>query len=183
MGKIEAFMGPMFAGKTTALIRRAKELENQGKKIKIFKPVVDNRYGEDVVCSHDKISIKACNVKSLDEINVDDLDVVVVDEFHFFPSDLIDCCKMWKEAGKHVIVAGLDLDHTGNPIRFSDLKKNSEELKELADEVHLLKSRCVICGKEATMTERFVKSDVYQLVGGAEAYRPVCKEHHPKWKK
>ena len=55
MGKIEVFIGPMFAGKTTSLIRRVKELKAEGKKVKVFKPSVDNRYGEDVICTHDKL--------------------------------------------------------------------------------------------------------------------------------
>lgn len=183
MGKIEVFLGPMFAGKTTSLIKRAKELESQGKKVKVFKPAVDSRYGENVICTHDKVSLKSFNVKSLEEAKVDDADVIIIDEFHFFPSSLIDYCEAWKKLGKHVVVAGLNSDHLGEPIKFSDLKKSSEDLKSVADEVYLLKSKCAICGKEATMTERLVKSDSYQAVGGAESYRPVCKEHHPRWRK
>jgi thymidine kinase len=183
MGKIEVFWGPMFAGKTTSLIKRAKELESQGKKVNIFKPVSDNRYGEDIICTHDKQVMKAYNIKSLEEIKTDDADVIILDEFHFFPSSLLDCCKRWKENGKHIILAGLYFDHLGEPIKFNDFKKSSEDLKKIADEIHLLKSKCAVCGKEATMTERIVNSDNYFLVGGSEAYRPVCEKHHPKWKK
>ena len=176
-------MGPMFAGKTTSIIRRVKELESEGKKVKVFKPVVDNRYGKDVICTHDKLKLKAYNIKGLEEIKVDDADVIVIDEFHFFPSDILDYCRKFKKSGKHVILAGLNFDHLGDPIKFKDLKKDSEDLKRMADEIHLLKSKCAICGKEANMTERTVKTENYSLVGGAESYRPVCEEHHQKWKK
>jgi thymidine kinase len=183
MGKIEVFIGPMFAGKTTSLIKRVKELESQGKTVKVFKPSVDNRYGESVICTHDKLSLNAYSIKRLEEIKADDVDAIVVDEFHFFPSSLLDLCIKWKKSGKHVILAGLNFDHQGNPIRFKDSKKDSEDMKRIADEIHLLKSKCAICGKEATMTERTAKTENYFLVGGTESYRPVCEEHHPKWKK
>lgn len=182
MGKIELFIGPMFAGKTTALIKRAKELESQGKKIQVFKPKMDNRYGEEVICTHDKLELKAYNIKSLEEVKTD-ADVIIIDEFHFFPSKLIDYCKTWKNEGKHVIVSGLNLSYLGDPIKLIDLEKGVEELKEIADEIHLLKAKCSVCGKEATMTEMTIDADDTHIVGGAEKYRPVCEKHHPKWKK
>ncbi|MBM3200606.1 thymidine kinase [Candidatus Woesearchaeota archaeon] len=182
MGKVELFVGPMFAGKTTALIRRVKELQSQDKKVKVFKHCIDDRYAEESICTHDKSSFNAFNLRSLKEADVSDADVIVVDEFHFFTSELIDYCEQWKSSGKHVIMAGLDLDHLGYPIKFRDSKKDFEDLRKLSDEVTFLKSRCAVCGKEATMTERIAKNDDYFLVGSAESYRPVCKEHHPRWK-
>lgn len=182
MGEIEVFWGPMFAGKTTSLIRRTKELESQGKKVKIFKPSMDDRYGENVICTHDKLELTAYSIKNLKELDADDADVIIIDEFHFFPSRLIRYCKEWKKSGKHVILAGLNLDHQGNPIKFRDSKKDSEDLKMIADEIHYLKAKCSVCGEEATMTEKIIKDEEYFLVGGAEAYRPVCEKHHPKWK-
>ena len=183
MGKIELFLGPMFSGKTTSMINRIKELESQGKKIKIFKPVADARYGKNVICTHDKLSLTACKIKDMEEAEVKEADVVAIDEFFFFKDNLIECCVKWKNEGKHVLIAGLDLDHKGLPIKFVDSQKSSDELIKIADEVNLLKSKCAVCGKEATMTERIAKSDSERLVGGAESYRPVCKKHHPKWKK
>lgn len=183
MGKIEVFWGPMFAGKTTSLIRRAKELESQGKKVKVFKHSIDNRYQEDSICTHDKTPLKAYKIKGLQEVETRDVDVIVIDEFHFFSSSLIEYCKEWKKSGKHVILAGLNLDHQGNPIKFRDSKKDSEDLKKIADEIHYLKAKCSVCGEEATMTERIIKDEEYFLVGGPEAYRPVCERHHPRWKK
>lgn len=182
MGKIEVFLGPMFSGKTTSLIKKIEELKSQGKKVKVFKPIVDDRYGDNVVCSHDKVSLKAYSIKDIEEANVDDCDVVAVDEYFFFKDNLLDCCKTWKEAGKHVIVSGLNLNYLGNPRSFMDSQKGVEDLKNIADEVHFLTAKCAVCGEKATMTERTVKAKGI-LVGGAEAYRAVCEKHHPKWKK
>lgn len=182
MGKIEVFLGPMFSGKTAVLINKIKKLKSQSKKVKVFKPVVDNRYGKNLICSHDKVSLKAYNIKNVEEAEVNDCDVIVFDEYFFFKDDLLDYCLRWKKEGKHVILAGLDLDYTGSPIKFVNSNKSSEDLIRIADEVHFLKARCVVCNKEATMTERIAKSNDIHLVGGAESYRAVCKEHHPRWK-
>ena len=183
MGKIELFLGPMFSGKTTYLINKVKELESKGKNVKVFKPVVDDRYGDNIICSHDNISLKAYNIKDIKEAEVSDCDVVVIDEYFFFKDNLLDYCKRWKEEGKHVIVAGLDLNYLGNPIKLVDSEKSSDDLKKIADKINLLKSKCAVCGGEATMTERISKSNKEKLVGGSETYRPVCEKHHPKWKK
>ena len=183
MGKIEVFLGPMFAGKTTSIIKRVKELEKDGKKVRIFKPAVDDRYGSEVICTHDKVSLKAYNIKAVEEAKVDDADVVVFDEYFFFRDNLLNYCKRLKDEDKHVILAGLETDYLGNPMKFVDSEKGSEDIKKIADEIHYLKSKCSVCGKDATMTERTASSEDNKLVGGAEAYRPVCKEHHPKWKR
>jgi len=183
MGKIELFLGPMFSGKTTALINRYNELEKELKKINVYKPAIDKRYGETVICSHDKISITAYNIKNIEDINTNDTDVIIVDEFFFFKDNLIDHSKKWKKEGKHVIIAGLDMDYMGEPMKFSNSEKTSEDLIKIADEVHYLKANCAVCGKDASMTDRTIESEDIHVVGGTEAYRPVCKEHHPKWKK
>lgn len=182
MGKIEVFLGPMFSGKTTALIKRVEELKKQGKKVKVFKPTVDDRYGDSVICSHDKVSLEAYSIKDIEEADVYSCDVVVVDEYFFFKDNLLDYCKKWKDAGKHVLVSGLNLSYLGEPMPFIDSQKGVEDLKKLADDVHFLTAKCAVCGEKATMTERTVKAEG-RLIGGAEAYRAVCKKHHPKWKK
>lgn len=184
MGKIEVIAGPMFSGKTTFWINRIKELKAEGKKVKVFKADRDNRYGNnDTVYTHNKLSLKAQKIKDVSEIGAEDINVIAIDEFHFFPSNFIEFCKKWKREGKHVLITGLDLDYLGNPKKFTDLKKSFEDLKSISDKIHFLKSKCAICGKEATMSERIVNSNEDSLVGGAESYRSVCKEHHPKWKK
>ena len=43
MGQIEVICGPMFAGKTEELIRRANRLEYAKKKYLVFKPTIDDR--------------------------------------------------------------------------------------------------------------------------------------------
>lgn len=184
MPKIEVITGPMFSGKTTMLIKRVGELKKD-KKVKVFKPRIDDRYRENAMCSHDNVSVEAINTENMEDINKNakDADVVVIDEFHFFPSSLINYFKKWKKEGKHVIAAGLNTNYKGEEMMFTDLKKGFNDLKEIADEMIYLTSKCYICGEKADMQLRTVDSKELQLVGGKEAYQPVCKNHHPKWKK
>jgi thymidine kinase len=53
-GRIELIMGPMFAGKSTELLRRVKRHEIAGKKCLNIKYIEDARYSEDCISTHDK---------------------------------------------------------------------------------------------------------------------------------
>ena len=47
-------MGPMFAGKSTELLRRVKRHSIAGRKCLIIKYIGDDRYSDDCVSTHDK---------------------------------------------------------------------------------------------------------------------------------
>ena len=53
-GRIELIMGPMFAGKSTELLRRVKRLEISGKKCLSIKYSADDRYSAECISTHDK---------------------------------------------------------------------------------------------------------------------------------
>lgn len=53
-GRIELIMGPMFAGKSTELLRRVKRLEISGKKCLSIKYSADERYSKECISTHDK---------------------------------------------------------------------------------------------------------------------------------
>jgi len=53
-GRIELIMGPMFAGKSTELLRRVKRHEITGKKCLFIKFACDNRYDKESISTHDK---------------------------------------------------------------------------------------------------------------------------------
>ena len=50
-GWIEIVCGSMFSGKTEELLRRVRRAEIARKKIQVFKPAIDNRYGQVRVAS------------------------------------------------------------------------------------------------------------------------------------
>ena len=51
-GQIHLIMGPMFAGKTTALLDRVKQEEDIGKMVLLVKSAKDSRYSENEIVSH-----------------------------------------------------------------------------------------------------------------------------------
>ncbi len=53
-GRIEIIMGPMFAGKSTELLRRMKRHEIAGSRCLRIKYALDNRYSNDSIATHDK---------------------------------------------------------------------------------------------------------------------------------
>ena len=53
-GRIELIMGPMFAGKSTELLRRVQRLEISGRKCLSIKYAADTRYSANSISTHDK---------------------------------------------------------------------------------------------------------------------------------
>ncbi len=69
-GWIEVICGSMFSGKTEELIRRLRRAQFARQKVEIFKPIVDNRYHEDMVVSHDENEIRSTPVPAAANIRL-----------------------------------------------------------------------------------------------------------------
>ena len=191
-GKIEAISGPMFAGKTTELIRRLTRAEISGKEIIVFKPIIDDRYKKEKVVSHDGNEIESVRVRSLQEIlkNITDesyklgkyvgkgYDVIAIDEFHLFEkNNAVKISNKIANKGRKLIVTGLDTDFKGEP--FSPMP----ELLAIADDVDKLTAICNICNKDATKTRRIIrpfKGETQVLTGAKNIYEPVCRNCYQK---
>ena len=48
----------------------------------------------------------------------------------------------------------------------------------LADSVTKLTARCELCGKRAFFTLRKIEEMQTELIGGADIYMPVCRQHY-----
>jgi len=173
-GHMELIMGPMFAGKTSELLRRIRMKKKAGHKVLVVKSAKDTRYDAQCVVSHDGDMIECAAVTDLKELPMETIlaaDVIAVDEGQFF-NDLASFCTSIADGGKTVIVAGLDGDFKRE--RFGELL----DLVPHADSISKLKANCAICGAPAPFTARRVKDDEQTLVGGAESYMPMCREHY-----
>ena len=181
LGWIEVICGPMFAGKSEELIRRIKRLEYAKKKVIVFKPLIDNRYSEDEVVSHNKRKTKCYNLASSKDVYkyiTDDTYAVAFDEVQFMDEGIISVCQELANKGIRVICAGLDNDFRGEP--FSIMP----QLLCLAEDVTKLTAICNVCGSNATRTQRIVNGipasydDPIIIVGASEAYEPRCRHCH-----
>lgn len=116
-GWIEVICGCMFSGKTEELIRRLNRALIAKQHVEIFKPAVDQRYHESDIVSHGERAIRSTPVQFAGDIILlaGDCDVVGIDEAQFFDDAIVDVCNALADAGKRVIVAGLDMDFEGKP--------------------------------------------------------------------
>ena len=181
MGQIEIICGPMFAGKTEELIRRANRLEYAKKKYLVFKPTIDDRYSTTEIVSHSNYRKNSICVKSSEEIFAhlnDDVKAVIIDEVQFFDDNIINVAEYLADKGLRVICGGLDCDFRGVP--FS----NVATLLAMAEKVTKLTAICVCCGEEATKTQRIINGmpakydDPIILVGEKDSYESRCRRCH-----
>ncbi len=175
-GRIEVICGSMFSGKTEELIRRMRRAKFARQKVGIFKPVIDTRYSDVNVVSHDKNLIESIPVSSASDIlsNASGYDVVGIDEAQFFDEDLVDICNVLAYNGTRVIAAGLDMDFKGVP--FGPIPA----LCSVADEVTKVHAICVKCGALAYVSHRLVSDDERVLLGEQSEYEPLCRECYRK---
>src|SRR5436309_15476972 len=95
--------------------------------------------------------------------------VVGVDESNFFGPDLVGIAQQLADAGKQVIIAGLDTDYMGRP--FAPMP----ELLALAESITKTLAICMRCGNPAKPTQRLVESDELIVVGAAGMYEGRCR--------
>jgi thymidine kinase len=170
-GWIEVICGSMFSGKTEELIRRLKRAQFAKQKIEIFKPLIDKRFDENLVTSHDANQILSTAVPAATNISVlaNDCQVVGIDEAQFFDNDIVEICNDLANSGIRVIVAGLDMDYKGNP--FGPMPA----LMATAEYVTKVHAICTRTGNLAHYSYR--KSDQKNLVvlGEKENYEPLSR--------
>ena len=180
-GSIEVICGSMFSGKTDELIRRLVRATIAKQKVQVFKPAIDVRYAVEKVTSHAGTDYDAIPVEKAEEIigKLDeDTTVVGIDEAQFMDADMVRVAQELAELGKRVLVAGLDMDFRGEP--FGPMPV----LMSKAERVDKLHAICMVCGEEASRTQRLVNGkparydDPVVIVGAAEMYEARCRVHH-----
>lgn len=171
-GSVEVICGSMFSGKTEELIRRIKRARIARQKIEVFKPLIDKRYDEQNVVSHDESVIVSYPVETASQILLmvgDDTSVVGIDEAQFFDDGLVEVCTTLAGMGIRVIIAGLDMDFLGNP--FGPMPK----LMSIAEEVTKVHAICVECGDLAHFSHRKSLNESLVLLGEKDIYEPLCR--------
>lgn len=180
-GRVELICGSMFSGKTEELIRRLRRAIIARQKVQVFKPIIDTRYNMEEVTSHNGAGYQAMPVESSDDIRsalAESVTVVAIDEVQFFDASVIALCDELAAQDIRVICAGLDTDFRGVP--FGPMP----ELMARAEMVDKLHAICVICGEEASRTQRLINGipagydDPVVMVGAAEVYEARCRHCH-----
>ena len=171
-GWIEVIAGSMFSGKSEELIRRLRRAQIARRKVQIFKPKIDNRYGDGHIISHSDMRIASEDLASsrdlLDRV-LPDTEVVGIDEGQFFDVELPAVCNTLADQGRRVIVAGLDQDYLGKPF------EPMPQLLAIAEYITKTLAICMVCGNPANHTQRLVASQERVLLGAQGAYEARCR--------
>ena len=170
-GWIEVICGSMFSGKTEELIRRLKRAQFAKQRIEIFKPIVDTRYDDEMVVSHDANEIRSTPVPVASNIRLlaNDVDVVGIDEAQFFDDEIVAVCNDLANRGIRVIVAGLDMDFKGNP--FGPMPA----LMATAEYVTKVHAVCTKTGNLANYSFRKAVNEDIVFLGETQEYEPLSR--------
>ena len=177
-GKLETIVGAMFAGKTSELLKRILWAKHQSKKIIVIKPIIDNRYDQEKIITHNDLSHDCFSMKNWKHVNDnfkfnrDTVEVLFLDEIQFMSTDeTLENVETILNNGIDVVCSGLDQDSRGRPWETSSM------LLGLSDKIIKIYGFCNVCGMEATKTYRKTEGGGRTQVGAADIYEPRCLKH------
>lgn len=192
---VTVFTGCQACGKTNRMIEAATQhsdvLDEEG--ILMIHHPSDTRDEKNVISSNSSsylglspkfVVSTSDSLKFVDEIAVQ-FNLICIDEIQLF-DDLAEYCRKWRDEGKHVFCAGLNLDWRGND--YGHVK----DLMSVQTSYHVLTAKCVHCLHEikdrglvnvheiptACRTGKIGGTDDVTEIGGKERYVPLCFRHH-----
>lgn len=171
-GYLSIILGPMYAGKTSHLIKLFNLIKNN---VIVISHLIDNRYDENFILSHDKKEKipclkypSICKFIENEEKNFDKYKFILVDECQFF-EDIVTVKQLVEKYNKNVYIFGLSGDFKRN--KFG----NVYELLPFCDEIKLLHSICSNCENKASFSHRLNNTSEQILVGSNDSYTPLCR--------
>tara|TARA_B110000914_G_C15421784_1_gene426989 strand:- start:430 stop:1002 length:573 start_codon:yes stop_codon:yes gene_type:complete len=183
MGYLKLIIGPMFAGKSTELMRIIRTYRAIDKKVLPINHIINKRFNTHKITTHDYVndgrnldSEDCIVVSNLNEIDINVIkssDVIIIEELQFFEDAFENIVKWVDEWDKIVIAAGLIGDSQRKP--FGDVLR----LIPHADEIDKLNAMCVRCrdGTPAHFSLCTINQPSQTLVGSTE-YAAVCRFHY-----
>lgn len=174
-GRIELIIGPMFAGKSTELLRRLRRYAVAKKVCKRIKHQNDNlRVSSSGIVTHDEqVSGPAEPLSTLmgyadTEEFLRGVDVIGIDEGQFFP-DIEEYAEYVANLDKIVVIAALDSTFERKPfMNITNLVSSSENVTKLT-------AVCYNCSRDAPFTKRISDSTELVLIGGSKDYVASCR--------
>ena len=177
-GYLEIVVGPMWAGKTSDLMKTYKKLKESpnisDKDILTLNYIGDVRYGKDAgICSHDGLHIPCRWASMLSDISKEhyqNAKYILINEGQFFKDIVQWVITAIEKDHKYVYICGLDCDFRRQPFG------NWLDLICHANCIRKLKATCHICGsKEAIYSDR-LSGETMQIMVGTDEYQVLCRE-------
>jgi len=184
VSSLELIIGPMFAGKSTEIIKKIKMYNILEKKVLVINHSINNRYGHKGVSTHDENKIEnSINVETLQQLENEyydyfiECDVVIIDELQFFNDAFTKITEWLDKYDKKIIGAGLISDFEKKP--FGDVLK----LIPHAEDILKLNALCKKCknGTKACFSKRITNTSNNNdqiMVGSNNSYEAVCRKHY-----
>jgi len=168
------YCGPMWGGKTEALVSRLVRARLQDIPTVAFNPLRNNRFDTTDIRAHSGARFPATPVETGEQIvqvaKDSGAQVVGIDEF-FMIDDCFTAVTTLVRSGCKVIVATLDLDSEGRPW------ESVGSLLAIAAEVVKCPAVCAQCKRDAYFTFRRGNAPGDRvLVGADDFYEPRCGE-------
>jgi len=191
---IDLIIGPMYAGKTTELLRRLNIYSALGVKTLYVNSTVDSR-SDLPFSTHNPLlkSIGKCDnvkVENLSHVNYEEYKVIGIDEGQFF-NDLKNHVLKYVNKGKKIIISGLNGDYKQKP--FGDIIN----LIPYCDSIDFLTPFCHQCKDRLTsapftkrissekntisasgkLSEHTLRTFSIEQISVDSNYIPVCRKH------
>ena len=181
---LELLIGPMFAGKTSELIRRLTTFKKANFTVLYINSSLDTR--SDLFSTHNGSLSKDQDIDMVKTTLLMDVyemckevRVIAIDEGQFF-DDIVEFYNQIVEVDKKtLIIAGLN--GTSDRTPFGKLA----ELYPLCDNIEFIKPFCTTCSETgkivpAIFSKRITKTtgDSVVCIGGSDSYIAVCRNHY-----
>lgn len=173
MGYINVYTGTMKCGKSQRIFNELKRQLIAGKDVKVFKPLIDDRSGINVISTRAGNSIKANCIKDISELQNYKADIFFIDEFQFLNGN-VDIIQEMASNGKKFFIAGLNLTSERKPFgKMGDLMC-------IADTVEIMTSVCEVCKCDNAVFSYYKGEKSDDILIGDNEYVPVCRECYSK---
>ena len=179
---LELLIGPMFAGKSSELIRRIRRVKVINKSYMVIKPSIDTRYSNNKIISHNKESNECYILNNLRDIYNNEyyinnnISEIFIDEAQFF-TDLKDTViELVEKYNKNIVIAGLICDFNRNKFgQILDLLPYCD-----MDRICPTTALCLHCmdGTLASFSNRTKKENSQVLIGESDLYSSLCRKHY-----
>jgi thymidine kinase len=175
-GYLEIILGPMWSGKTSALLKIYRQYSFCKSQLCVINYEADVRYSGTMLSTHDKEMIPCILGFSMEEImkthkdEIENSDVILINEGQFFSDIVPFAIKMVEEKRKKVYICGLDGDFKRDKIG------NLLDLIPMCDKMTKLHALCSVC-KDGTLAPFTFRStcDTEQVLIGNDIYIPLCR--------
>lgn len=190
---LELIIGPMFSGKTSKVLEVYKQCTFCNIPVAIINHVIDQRYHDTMISTHDKVMAPCLQANQLNDIwtqagfiesgNQSDnyahkllrsAEVILINEGQFF-TDLYTVVIDMLKHNKKIYICGLDGDFERK--KFGQIL----DLIPLCDKITKLTSLCSQCkdGTPGIFSMRLT-CEKEQTVVGSDNYIPVCRKCYDK---